>query len=66
MAVNKTRIGLLGSDHIADQMGLVFLLLGQKNYFQETTQLRKKIQVPPNRVRPMTSPDVSRQETSRT
>lgn len=42
MAVNKTRIGLLGSDHIADQMGLAFLLLGQKNYFQEMTQLRRK------------------------
>ena len=35
MAVNKTRIGLLGSDHIADQMGLAFLLLGQKNYFKK-------------------------------
>ena len=30
------------ADYIADQMGLAFLLLGQKNYFQEMTQLRRK------------------------
>ena len=42
MAVNKMRIGSLGSDCIADQMGLAFLLLAEKNYFQEMTQLRRK------------------------
>ena len=66
MAVNKTQIGSLGSDHIADQMGLAFLFLGQKNYFKKQHSSEEKIQVPPNRVRPMTSPDVSGQETSRT
>ena len=47
MAVNKTRIGLLGSGHIADQMGLAFLLLGQKNYFKKRHSSEDKIQVPP-------------------
>jgi len=42
MAVNETQIVLLGLDHIADQMGLAFLLLVEKNYFQEMTQLRRK------------------------
>ena len=42
IAVNKTRIGSLGLDHIAHQMGLAFLFLVEKNYFEETTQLRRK------------------------
>ena len=66
MAVNKTRLRSLGLDHIADRMGLAFLFLVEKNYFQETTQLRRKNPSSPNRVEPMTSPDVSGQETSRT
>ena len=40
-AVNKTRIGSLGSDRTADRIrsnriGLVFSLLVQKNYFEKS------------------------------
>ena len=66
MAVNETRIRSLGSDRIADPMGVAFLFLVEKNYFQEKTQLRRKNPSSPKRVEPMTSPDVSGLETSRT
>ena len=43
-----------------------FYFWGRRIIFKKQHSSEEKIQVPPNRVRPMTSPDVSGQETSRT